>query len=82
MLPSVAITANNHGLGLVVDFNNVLGSSASASSVDQTSRKPKAGSNQDNLHQDALLKNTCHQQKIHGARNKYTEPDTNVWSLK
>ena len=42
MSPSVAITANNHGLGLVIDFDNVLGSSASVTSVDQISGKPEA----------------------------------------
>jgi len=41
----LAITAHSHGLGLVVDFNNVHSSCGSVSSVNQTSRKPKAGSN-------------------------------------
>jgi len=41
----LAITAHSHGLGLVIDFNNVHSSRGSVSSVNQTSRKPKAGSN-------------------------------------
>jgi len=54
----LTITAHSHGLGLVIDFDNVLSSCDSVSSVDQTSRKPKAGSNQDKTFQEAQLKNT------------------------
>jgi len=53
----LTITAYGHGLGLFIDFDNVLGSCDSVSSVNQTSRKPEAGSNQDKTHQEAQLKN-------------------------
>jgi len=56
------ITAHGHGLGLVVDFDNVHGSHGSVSSVDQTSRKPEAGSNPF-IEKDASPETNMHQQK-------------------
>jgi len=41
----LAITAHGHGLGLVVDFDDVHSSHDSVSNLDQTSGKPEAGSN-------------------------------------
>ena len=72
-------------IGLVVDFDDVLGSSASVASVDQTSGKPEAGSNQNNTCPEALLENTRHRKKntqsqkqIRGARYKCVEPKINT----
>ena len=42
----LAVTAHGHGLGVVVDFDDVLGSCAPVSSVNQMSGNPEAGSNQ------------------------------------
>ena len=67
----LAITAHSHGLGLVVDFNDVHGSRASVSSVDQTSGKPKAGSN-------PLLEKYASPEKKRGARNKYASTEMKI----
>jgi len=67
----LTITAHGHGLGLVVDFDDVHGSRGSVSSVDQTSGKPEAGSN-------PLIEKYASPGKIRVIRKKYAEPETNT----
>jgi hypothetical protein len=72
----LAITAHGHGLGLIVDFNDVLDSCVSLSSVDQTD----VGSNQHKTRSTRywekntrrLRKNTRGEKKIRVNKNKNT----------
>jgi hypothetical protein len=78
----LAITAHGHGLGLIVDFNDVLDSCASLSSVDQTD----VGSNQHKTRStrywekntQRLRKNTRGEKKIRGAKKKYASTKTKI----